>query len=185
MTNESMFRQGRQPAAGKRVKATALLAIGGAMLIAGCSSSSSTTTGSVNAQHSPPKPTGSAMSHSPATSPSPAASQKIPCKEADQLRTSLTSLSHTKVSASSAGTLTTDLKNVQTDVAALKSKATGPFASDLNALSASVANIKKAAAGLSTNPTAAMKSLVTNIADLKTKAAPVIADINASCPKKT
>jgi hypothetical protein len=182
MTNESIIRPSPQTAPGRRVKATALLAIGGALLIAGCSSSS-TATGSLNAKQSPSKPAGAAMSHSP--SPSPAASQKVPCKEADQLRTSLTSLQHTKMSASSAGTLSTDLKNVQTDVAALKSKATGPFASDLNALSASVANIKKAAAGLSTNPTAAMKSLVTDISNLKTQAAPVITEINASCPKKT
>jgi hypothetical protein len=183
MTNESMIRPGRRPAAGLRAGATALLVIGGAMLIAACSSSSSTATGSVNAQQSPSKSAGSAVSHSP--SPSPSASQKIPCKEADQLRTSLTSLQHTKLSASSAGTLGTDLKNVQTDVAALKSKATGSFASQLDALSAEVANIKKAASSLTTNPTGAMKSLVTDISDLKTKAAPVIAEINASCPKKS
>jgi hypothetical protein len=172
---------------------TAALCAVGVLLIAACSSSSTTSHAAAQSKPSP-KTTGSAAAHSSAspthstaathaTSPSPAATQKIPCKQADQLRTSLTSLSHTKVSASSASTLSKDLKNVQSDVADLKAHATGSFATDLNGLSASMDQIKKAAGMLSSNPATAVKDLTAGVASLKAKSGPVIADINASCPK--
>jgi len=174
----------------------AVLVSGGAVLVAGCSSSTSKSNAS-GATSSPSASAAPSTSASPSTSMSPhstmsasgspapsASASKIPCKQIDSLRTSVTSLTQTKVTAASAGKLTTDLTNIQTQLTALKAQTGGAFASQTSELTASIDQIKKAAAGLTTNPTTAVKSLTTAINDLKAKAKPMVAQINAVCPKK-
>ena len=111
MSNESTTRRARRRAIVWPARwGIAVLLAGGLMLIDACSSSSSTAAG--------------APSAAPSLSPTPA---KVNCKNVDSLRASLESLSHTNVSPTSAGTLTKDLKNIQTQLAALKSQRGGQF----------------------------------------------------------
>lgn len=126
------------------------------------------------------------MSASPSAVPpsaSPAASVKVNCKDISKLRTSLTSLTTTKISPSSAGMLTADLKNIESELKTLKGQAGGAFAGQANSLTASINQIKKASAMLGTNPVAAVKQLTTSLTGLKAKAGPVLAELNTVCPK--
>lgn len=124
-------------------------------------------------------------SSSASSSASPAASKKVPCKEINSLRTSLTSLTHTAISPSSAGTLTKDLKNIQTQLTALKGQAGGQFSSQAQELTTSVNQIKSASKKLSTDPIGAVRQLTTSLNSLKTKAKPAIAEMKAACPNAT
>ena len=144
------------------------------MLVAACGSSDSTAAG---ASISRPA---SAVAGGSAT-----ASAKVNCASVDSLRRSLESISHTSVSPSSAATLTADLKNIQTQAAALKGQDGGHFSGMSGELTASVNQIQKAAGELATNPTAAIKQLTTALTELKGKIPPVIKDLNAACPKST
>jgi hypothetical protein len=148
--------------------------VGGAVLVAGCSTTS-TSTSSVSAPASP-----SMISSS--SSPASASSQAIPCKQIDSLRTTLMSLTTTKISASSVGQITKDLTTIQADLTALKGQAGGAFSSQTSQLNASIDQIKKAAAQLSNNPSTATKNLTGAIAALKVKAQPMIAEMKAACP---
>jgi phage-related minor tail protein len=150
---------------------TAALSFGGALLVAGCSTSTTTTTPSATAKPSP--------------STSAPSSAAIPCAQIDELRTSLTSLTQTKVSASSASDLTKELTDIKTSLADLKSKATGAFSTQATELSDAINGIQMAAAGLSSDPTKAVKELTTDLANLKTKAKSFIAEMNAACPKSS
>ena len=142
------------------------------MLVAACGSSGSTAAG---ASMSRPA---SAVAGGSAT-----ASAKVNCANVDSLRRSLESISHTSVSPSSAATLTADLKNIQTQAAALKGQGGGRFSGVTAELTASVNQIQKAAGELATNPTAAIKQLTTALTELKGKIPPVIKELNAACPK--
>ncbi len=142
------------------------------MLVAACGSSGSAAGGASVSQ--------------PATAvagASASASAKVNCANVDSLRRSLESLSHTSLSPSSAGTLTADLKNVQTQLAALKGQGGGRFSGMTGELTASVNRIQKAAGELATNPTAAITQLTTALAGLKGKIPPIIKQLDAACPK--
>jgi uncharacterized phage infection (PIP) family protein YhgE len=163
----------------------AVLGLGGAVLVAGCSTTSSSIRASVSSSPSP-RPSSSAKASPSSSAPasaSPAASKKVPCKEINSLRTSLTSLTHTSISPTSAGTLTKDLKNIQTQLTALKGQAGGAFSSQAQELTSSVDQIKTASRKLSSDPMGAIRQLTTSLNSLKTKAKPVIAEMNAACPK--
>jgi hypothetical protein len=147
-----------------------LLSAGGAILVGGCSSSSSTAATAPNS----PSPKMSATSSASAAA--------VPCKQINSLRTSLTSLTATKISAGSAGRITSDLKNISTDLAALKGQAGGAFASQFSDLNTSVTRIKASAAQLSMNPTKAVKNLATELTTLKAKAQPMVTEMKAACP---
>jgi hypothetical protein len=149
----------------------AVLLLAGALLTAGCGSAGS-----------PAASTSGARPGSPAAGGSPAA-QKVDCKTVDSLRRSLESLSRTNVSPSSAGTLTADLKNIQTQAAALKSQSGGEFSGTTSELTAAVNQIQKAAAELTTNPASALQKLTAALAGLKGKIQPIIKQLNAACPK--
>ena len=157
-----------------------VLALASAALIAGCGSSGSS--GSSPAA-------GSSTTSKPAASPSSSASMShgaaagVPCKEIGKLRTSLTSLTKTKISPTSAGQLTKDIKNIQTELAALKGKAGGAFAGQAKSLTSSIDEVKKAAGQLNSSPMTAISQLTTSLAGLKAKAKPAIAEMNAACPK--
>jgi hypothetical protein len=144
------------------------------MLVAACGSSGSTAAGA-------------SISHSAAAvaGGSASAPAKVNCANVDSLRRSLESLSHTSLSPSSAGTLTADLKNIQTQLAALKGHGGRQFSGTTSELTASVNQIQKAAAELEANPTAAITQLTTALTALKGKTPPVIKELNAACPKST
>ena len=89
------------------------------------------------------------------------------------------------MSPNSAGTLTADLKNIQTQLAALKGQGGGQFSGMTGELTASVNQIQKAAGELATSPTAAITQLTTALTALKGKIPPVIKELNAACPKST
>jgi hypothetical protein len=173
MTEEIMISSGGP----KRSVSRAWLAVAalscGAALIVGCSSASSSTSSS-------PKTTTSPVSHSPTPSSSSSAPAAA-CVHINSLRTSLTSLTHIKVSPSSASQLTSDLTNIETQLAALKGMSLGAFSTEANQLTAAVNKIKKDAAQLSTNPTAAVKSLTADLTTLKNNAGPMIAEMKAIC----
>jgi hypothetical protein len=123
-------------------------------------------------------PSGSAM---PSGMPSDMAAA---CVHINSLRTSLTSLTTLTVSPSSASQLTKDLRNIQTQLAALHGMNLGSFSATASELTAAVDKIKKDAAALATNPTTAVKSLTTDLAALKTKAGPMIAEMKTVCHAK-
>ena len=144
------------------------------MLVAACGSTDSTAAGASISRPASAVAGGSAP-----------ASAKVNCANVDSLRRSLESISHTSVSPSSAATLTADLKNIQTQAAALKGQDGGHFSGMSGELTASVNQIQKAAGELATNPTAAIKQLTIALAELKGKIPPVIKELNAACPKST
>jgi|HubBroStandDraft_1064217.scaffolds.fasta_scaffold23904_4 hypothetical protein len=150
----------------------------GAILIAGCSSASSNAakTSKDSKSHTKPNP-----SMPPSSTASPA-TKTISCKQIDSLRTSLTDLTKTKVSAGSASKLSTTLNDIQMELATLKGKTSGAFADQAKDLTSSIDQIQKTAAGMTTNPKTATKQLSTDLAALKTKSTPIIAEMNAACP---
>jgi hypothetical protein len=152
---------------------TALL-VGGVMLVAACSSSG-TTASTQNAKASP-------AAH---VSGSAAAHVSVNCKNVESLRSSLVSLSQTSVSPTSATTIAADLTNIQKQLAALKGQKNGAFSSQANQLSASMDQIRKAAAELPANPIAGAKKLTASLTALKSKAQPMINEMNKLCPKST
>jgi hypothetical protein len=85
------------------------------------------------------------------------------------------------VSASSAGQLSKDLANIQTQQAALKGQNLGGFSGQDKQLTADIAKIKTDAAELTTNPTKATKSLTADLTTLKTKSGPMIAEMKKVC----
>src|SRR6185437_1230056 len=119
----------------------AVLSCSGAVLIAGCSSPGPS--GDTKA----PKPAGtSAASKSPAGAtsvPASASASAAACVHINSLRTSLTSLTHVKVSSASASTLTTDLANIESQLGALKGQDLGAFSKQADQLMAHLDKIKK------------------------------------------
>jgi hypothetical protein len=89
------------------------------------------------------------------------------------------------VSPSSTAALTADLKNIQTQLAALKGQGGGHFMAMTSDLTASVNQIQKAAGQLAANQTSATKQLTAALTALKAKIPPVIKELNAACPKST
>ncbi|HYK32548.1 MAG TPA: hypothetical protein VEV63_11325 [Streptosporangiaceae bacterium] len=180
MTEVTITRSGwpRRPGGRARLAVVALTC-SGAALIAGC------TSGSPNAANKAPGGTSAAkQSPSDAASPSPGGSPTVSqavCVHINSLRTSLTSVTHIKVSATSAGQLSKDLANIQTQLTALKGENLGSFSTQAKELTADINKIKKDAAELSTNPTVAAKSLTTDLATLKTKAGPMVVQMKKVC----
>lgn len=180
MTKEMITSSDRPRRPGERAwLAVAAVACGGAALIAGCSSTST----SAAANHPSPAKKQSPMAdtHSPDAMPT---ESKAVCVHINSLRTSLTDVTHVKFSATSATKLSSDLSNIQTQLNALKGKNLGAFSAQASQLSASLDKIKKDAAQMSTNPTAAAKSLSTDLTQLKTKAGPIIIETNKVCHMK-
>jgi hypothetical protein len=148
------------------------LAVACAVLLGACSSSSTPTSSAA-------APTHSATTHSGA----PASASTAVCQHITSLRKSLESLTHTSVSPTSASTITTDLKNIQVQVTALKGmKGSGAFSAQLSQLTTAVDQVKKAASQLSSNPLTAVQSLTKELKNLKTTVQPMIAQMKAACP---
>src|SRR5215469_17319685 len=109
---------------------------------------------------------GSSNSPSPAASGNPASAAAsasgIPCAQITALRSTLTDLSHTTVSPTSAGRIASDLTKAQQELAAVKGQATGPFATAANQLSGALNAIKTDASAIAKNPTTTNLTNLTN-----------------------
>jgi hypothetical protein len=159
-----MTRENLPGGVGRKVLAVGVLGAGGALLVAGCGSSSTST-----------------MTHSPSPSASASGVSAATCVHINSLRTSLTHLTTLKISASSAGQLTSDLTNIQTQLNALKGQNVGSFSAQEGQLASSLTQIKQSSAQLATNPTAASKSLSKELTTLKTNSGPMIAEMKTVC----
>jgi hypothetical protein len=92
-------------------------------------------------------------------------------------------LSHVSVSPASAGTIATDLTNVERQLAALKGQGTGQFSAQANQLTAAINTIKKDAQALAKSPTPTNFTKLTNsVKSLKTTAQPIIKEMQTVCP---
>jgi hypothetical protein len=145
----------------------AILGVSGALFAAGCSTSSTSSPGAP-----PPK----TKSTAPSTS-------SLPCAQVKKLRTALTDLTKTGINPTSASKLTTSLKDIKADVEALRGKATGKLKTQLDDLKATITKISTDAKGLTTDPAGTITKLTNDLSKLKSKAGPVLAEINAACPK--
>ncbi len=172
MSNETRLRSARPG-----TWAVVVLGVTGALLVAGCGTSST------SSSPKPPANPSSSSSLPSSRSASPAESVKVNCKDINKLRASLTSLTTTRIGPSSAGTLTRDLTNIESELKTLKGQAGGAFAGQANSLMASINQIKKASAMLGTNPVGAVKQLTTSLIGLKAKARPVLAEMQTLCPQ--
>lgn len=165
-----------------------------AALITACSSGTSSSnatptkvsTGANSATGSPIPRSTSPVTHSPTSTPAPTGTASVSaatCKHVNSLRTSLTSLTHVKLSASSAGQITTDLKNIQTQLAALKG--TPGFQAHAQQLNASLNQVKKAAHGIGTSPSPGqVGSVITALSGLKAQSRGTLSELDSLCPTK-
>jgi septal ring factor EnvC (AmiA/AmiB activator) len=118
----------------------------------------------------------------PASGPA-ASSSGLPCAQITSLRTSLTKLGHTTVSASSASQLSADLANVEKQLTALKGQASGAFSAQASQLSSALSQIGKDAQNLVKSPSSAnLTALTGSVQKLKTTAQPMIKEMEAACP---
>lgn len=145
----------------------AILGVSGALFAAGCSTSSTSSPGG------PPPQT---KSTAPSTS-------SLPCGQVEKLRTALTDLTKTGINPTSASKLTTTLKDIESDLTALKGKATGKLKTHLDQLKTTITKISTDAKGLTTNPAGAITKLTNDLSKLKSQVGPVLTEINAACPK--
>lgn len=150
-------------------RSVAVLGLAGALFAAGCS----TTTTS-----SPGAPAPKTKTSAPATSKS-----SLPCDQVKKLRASLTDLTKTGINPTSASKLTTTLKDIKSELMALKGSATGKLKSQVDQLSATITKISTDAKGLTSDPAGTITKLTNDLSKLKSNAGPVIAEINAACPK--
>lgn len=148
-------------------RSVAILAVGGALFAAGCSTSSTS---------SPGAPSGGSKSKSTAAS-------GIPCDQVKKLKTSLTDLTKTGFNSGSASKLTSELKNIQNELTAIKGQSSGKFADQVSKLNTTITKISTDAKGLNSNPAGTISKLITDLNKLRTTAQPVITEINAACPK--
>jgi hypothetical protein len=129
----------------------------------------------------------SGTSAPPTTAPGTPASgsgsaSALPCAQVSALRSTLTDLSNTPVSISSAGRLATNLTKAEQELNALKSQA-GPFAAQANQLSNALNAIKTSASALAKSPTPTnLTNLTNSITSFKSAADPLIKEMHTACP---
>ncbi len=160
--------------------AGAVAIAGAAVFLVACSSSPSSSKKTASpAVHQTSMPSSKAPKK-PMPSDSPTLSAAA-CAHAKSLRGSLTSVTHVTYNSKSATVITADLKNIKTQVAALKSEPA--LSGDMKALSADVTKVQDAAKGITTPPSPAqLKAVLTALAGLKATATPTIAKLKAACP---
>jgi hypothetical protein len=150
---------------------TAVLSLSGAAVVAACGSAGIM---------------GSGTSSAPATSataPGSASGSAIPCAQITALRSTLTDLTHTSVSLSSAGRIASDLTKAEQELNALKSQSTGTFSAQATQLSNELDAIKSAAAALAKFPSPSNVTKLSNsISSFKSTAEPLINQMEAACP---
>jgi hypothetical protein len=147
-------------------RSVAILGLAGALFAAGCSTSSTS---------SPGAPAPKTKSSAPSTS-------SLPCDQVTKLRTSLTNLTKTGINSGSASKLTTTLKDIKSELNAIKGQATGKLSGQLSQLNATITKVTTDAKGLTSNPAGAITKLTADLSKLQSTAGPVIKEINAACP---
>jgi hypothetical protein len=150
-------------------RSVAILGLAGALFAAGCSTSSTSSPG--------------AGAPAPKTKSSAPSTSSLPCDQVKKLRTSLTSLTKTGISSGSASKLTTTLKDIKSELAAIKGQATGKLSGQLSQLNVTITKITTDAKELTSNPAGAITKLTADLSKLQSTAGPVIKEINAACPK--
>jgi hypothetical protein len=180
MNNQTQVRRANH--VGQAKMAAAILVAGAAPLLAACSSSGTSnanSSASAAATHSAMKSSAHPSHHS--GSPKATASE---CKHVHSLRTSLESLTHTPLNATTAAKVRTDLTNIETQLTALKGKGSPAFSAEINRLSLAVTAVRKSAAAMSTPPTAAqVKTVVAALSALKTQSKTALTAMSKECPK--
>lgn len=163
--------------------------IGGALVLAACStsatspSSTASPTGSAGPVVSPSTshPMSSSAPAPPVPSSSAASVSAEACKHVDSLRTSLNSLSHVPFTMSSQAVITSDLKNIKAQADALKSEPA--FSSSASQLNGAVDQVQKAAAGMGATPSPTqLQAVVAALDGLKSTAQPMAAKFKSACP---
>src|SRR5262249_4214039 len=117
-----------------------------ALFAVGCGTSTTTSPGA----HAP-----ATKSKPPSTSKSTSAA--IPCAQAKKLRTSLTDLTKTGFDPTQADKLTKELKDIQSELAALKGQAKGKFADQVSKLNMTITKITADAKNLNSDPAGAIQ----------------------------
>ena len=151
-------------------RSVAVLGLGGALFVAGCGTSSTSSPGA-------PAP------KTKSSAPSSKSTSAVPCDQVKKLRTSLTDLTKTGINPTSASKLTTTLKDIQSELAALKGQVKGNLSHQVSQLNVTITKISTDAKGLTSNPAGAITKLTADLNKLRTTAGPVISEINAACPK--
>jgi hypothetical protein len=113
----------------------------------------------------------------------PGSSSGAPCAQITALRATLTDLSHTSVSPTSAGRIAADLGKAEQELAALRSQGAGAFSAQANQLTNALNAIKSDASALATNPSSANLTKLTDaVSSFKSTAQPVIKEMDTACP---
>jgi len=157
-----------------RLRAAIVIA-GGAAFLAACSSGTSSSSSGTPATHT-------TSTASPTASPSmTATASAATCKHVASLNTSLESLTHLQLNANASKQIRTDLTNIQTQLAALKSERGAAPSGQVSSLSTSL--VEKAAKNLSANPSASqVQAIITALSGLKSNAKATAAQLKAMCP---
>ena len=155
--------------------ATAALSVSGVAVVAACSSSGTTS----SSQSAP----AAAMSGTHAAMSGAASGSPMPCAQINALRSTLTDISHTSVSPTSASRLASDLAKAQQQLTALKSQGHGAFSAQADQLTNALNTIKADAAALAKSPTPTnISNLTSAVTSFKKTAEPVIKEMQAACP---
>jgi hypothetical protein len=112
-----------------------------------------------------------------------ASAAALPCAQISAVRSTLTDLSQTSVSLTSAGRIASDLSKAGPELNALKSQGTGQFSAQANQLSNELIAIKADASALAKSPTPSnITKLTSSLNTFKSTAQPLIREIQAACP---
>ena len=157
--------------------AMAALSVSGVAVVAACSSSGTTSSSNNSA------PAASMSGAHAAMSGSASGSAALPCAQITALRSTLTDLSHTSVSPTSAPRLASDLAKAEQQLTALKSSGTGAFSAQATQLSNALNAIKTDAQALAKSPTPTnISNLTKAVTSFKATAQPMIKEMQTACP---
>lgn len=141
----------------------------GLVLLAGCSSASTSPGGTSSAATS--------------SSASPSPSSSVLCADVAALRASLDQLVHVKVQSGAANEITSDLQNVKAALTKLVNDARGQWQAQTSALSAALDQLKTAAQDLTASPSGSTVSAVAAaLGQVKRAAQDLLAAASTDCP---
>jgi hypothetical protein len=147
----------------RRIRLAGVLGVGAALLLTGCA-----------------KMSGQA---GPSSSQAPASASSVNCGQVSSLRSSLTSLAHINVNATSADRLAADLDNIRTQLHALDQQVATAFKSQENQLDAALDQLAAQARALAAHPSPAqLDRLGAAVTVLKAMGPPLLAAIESVCP---
>jgi len=148
----------------------AAVALGAGLLVAACSSGS-TTSGA-----------GSAASSAAATSAAPSATSAL-CQDAAALRASIDTLTHVHVGQGMGDEIKSDLADVKAKLATFTAQVHGEWQSETSALSASLGKVQTAVSNLTSNPSAStVSATVGALRDVSAAAGSLLSAIGTKCP---